>query len=269
VNSARPEEFRRALDEMLARDDVDRDALRRFAGHYTHEGFRSALLAGLRLPAAPPARGIDPFLPALSEVLPPDPVVVEAGAYRGGDTRDFAELWPDGRMFALEPVPGPFAELRESTSGLPNVTAEQLALGSAEGTSTMWVSSGASDGSSSLREPTEHLVDHPDVAFEERVDVQVVTLDSYLARRGIDRIDLLWLDLQGSELEVLKASPRALSATTAIVTEVFFKELYDGAPLWPEVRSWLEGQGFRVAVEDFPWEDAGNALFVRGDAPAA
>jgi FkbM family methyltransferase len=232
--------------------------------------FLRRLLSRSRVPPGDPApRGADPFLDALEGILPDDPVVIEAGAHRGGDTRHFAELWPQGRIYALEPIPGPFSELRDSTSQFPNVTAERLALGTADGSATMWVSSGASDGSSSLREPTGHLVDHPDVAFEERVDVEVVTLDSYAARRGLDRVDLMWLDLQGSELDVLSASPRILARTTAIITEVFFKELYEGAPLWPAVREWFESQGFRVALEQFPWEDAGNALLVRDPLPPA
>jgi glycosyltransferase involved in cell wall biosynthesis len=45
VNSARPAEFRGALDQFLWSDDVDREALRRFAGRYTQARFRSALLA--------------------------------------------------------------------------------------------------------------------------------------------------------------------------------------------------------------------------------
>jgi FkbM family methyltransferase len=200
---------------------------------------------------------------ALRDVVPGDPVVIEAGAHRGGDTRDFAAMWPDGRIYALEPIPDPFRELSESTKGLPNVTAEQLALGTADGMQEMWVSSGASDGSSSLKEPTGHLAEHPDVAFSDRTEVQVMTLDSYAASRGLTRIDLLWLDLQGTELDVLRASPRVASIARAVVTEVFLKELYSGAPLWDEVRPWYEAQGFRVALELFPWDDAGNVLFVR------
>jgi hypothetical protein len=46
VDCERPLEFRRALDALLADgSSVDRDALRRFAGRYTEEGFRNALLA--------------------------------------------------------------------------------------------------------------------------------------------------------------------------------------------------------------------------------
>jgi glycosyltransferase involved in cell wall biosynthesis len=46
VDSEQPLELRRALDTLLAGDaGVDREALRRFAGRYTEERFREALLA--------------------------------------------------------------------------------------------------------------------------------------------------------------------------------------------------------------------------------
>jgi hypothetical protein len=46
VDSERPLELRRALDSLLAGNaGVDREALRRFAGRYTTERFREALLA--------------------------------------------------------------------------------------------------------------------------------------------------------------------------------------------------------------------------------
>ena len=51
VDSERPLELRRALDTLLADGAaVDHEALRRFAGRYTEEGFRKALLAAVRKP---------------------------------------------------------------------------------------------------------------------------------------------------------------------------------------------------------------------------
>ena len=79
----------------------------------------------------------------------------------------------------------------------------------------------------------------------------------------IDKIDFLWLDLQGYELHVLKYGEKVLKGVMAVYTEVNLKELYDGAPLYDELRAWLEAKGFRVEREELPWEDAGNVLFVR------
>jgi glycosyltransferase involved in cell wall biosynthesis len=54
VDCAQPRELRRALDSVLAGEaNIDAEALRRFAGRYTEERFRDALLTTI----APPRRG--------------------------------------------------------------------------------------------------------------------------------------------------------------------------------------------------------------------
>jgi len=44
---------------------------------------------------------------------------------------------------------------------------------------------------------------------------------------------------------------------------VNLKEMYEGVALYPEMRQWLEVQGFSVKREEIPWADSGNVLFVR------
>ena len=51
---------------------------------------------------------------------------------------------------------------------------------------------------------------------EEKV-IDIVSLDSFLPNFGVNRIDFLDLDTQGSELEVLQGAERFLSAEIAAV----------------------------------------------------
>jgi hypothetical protein len=127
---------------------------------------------------------------------------------------------------------------------------------------TMHVSSGASDGSSSLRRPKTHLQEHPDVAFDRTLTVSTQTLDSWAQRAGIQP-DMLWLDMQGYELSCLQASPAVLSGVSVIHTEVFLTEQYACAPLYHEVRDWLGRQGFAPIVERIDWDTGGNVLLAR------
>jgi FkbM family methyltransferase len=203
---------------------------------------------------------------ALRAWLPEDPVIVEAGAHIGTDTVELAALWPAGRIFAFEPVPDVFAGLEGTTKALGNVEVVCAALGEVTGPMKMWLSGGASDGSSSLRAPKEHLAEHPTVTFGATADVPVMTLEDWAQQQGLKRIDFLWLDMQGHELAALSAAGAILDTVSVIVLEVFLKELYEGAPLWPEVRAWLEDHGFRVEAELLPWPDSGNVVMVRRSA---
>ena len=127
-----------------------------------------------------------------------------------------------------------------------------------------YMSEGASDASSSLLEPKDHLADHPDTVFTNKIAVKTATLDSWAKENNISKVDMLWLDMQGYELRMLKASEVILQTVSVIHTEVSTKETYKGVAQYNELRSFLVERGFSVKIEAVPqgW-DMGNVLFVR------
>lgn len=175
---------------------------------------------------------------------------------------ELSEQFPDGIVHAFEPVPAIHAALCERTASRANVRTYQQALAGTTGTSQLYVSGGASDQSSSLRRPKTHLRELPDVTFGEAIEVLTTSLDDWAAQHGVDRVDFLWLDLQGTELDALRGGEGLLSSATAVYTEVIATEQYEGAALYPELRRWLEDRGFVVQIEKLPW-GGGNVLFVR------
>lgn len=71
-------------------------------------------------------------------------------------------------------------------------------------------------------------------------------------QNNVSHLDMLWLDMQGYELNVLKSlSPELLSTVKVIHTEVGFIEAYEGQPTYPVVKQWLEEQGFTEVARDF------------------
>jgi FkbM family methyltransferase len=203
--------------------------------------------------------------PALKRYIPRDAVIVEAGAHHGIDTVQFARLWPEGRIYAFEPVRHVYERLQRNTARYPNVKTYQLALGDRDARMRMWLSDREHDYSSSLLEPRKALDEFPEIRFEETTSVRVTTLSSWAAREGINRIDGMWLDMQGYELAALKAAGPILETTRAIILEVSATELYAGVPLWPEVQAWLESQGFRVEQEHWYRQSFGDVLAARAD----
>jgi FkbM family methyltransferase len=220
--------------------------------HYT----RTALS---RLSGKPGRVPISYFRQFLSD----GPIIVEAGSHNGVDTANLARTWPRGKVFGFEPVPTLRAQVENQIKGLANAACFPLALGAKPGEAELFISSGASDGSSSLLRPTGHLQEHPGVLFREKITVPVVTLDGWAASQGIVGVEFLWLDLQGGELAVLQSAPRILPTVRVLYSEVLLKPMYEGAPLYPEFRAWTEASGFRVAREELLSPDAGNVVFVR------
>ncbi len=199
-------------------------------------------------------------------VLPPAPVIIEAGASRGMDTVQFASLWPRGRILAVEPEPGAFAVLEEATRHLPNVERFPLAFSTSNGRASLHVSSrpenAASSDSSSLLPPKRLREFWPGVAFGKVVDVETVMLNTFLDRANVDRVDFMWLDMQGMEMDCLRAAAPAADRIDRIYSEVFLQPMYAGAPLWPEAKKIMADLGFRVQRA---WLNplAGDVLFVR------
>jgi FkbM family methyltransferase len=183
--------------------------------------------------------------------VPEAPVIVEAGAHRGSETVRLAERWPGGQIHAFEPAPDAYDELVQNTDGHGNVKTYRLALSGEESTTTLWLGG----ASSSLRAPKEHLTVYPEVSFTGQASVEATTLEAWAAREGIDRVDGLWLDAQGNELAILQAAGPLLDTARAIVLEASKAELYEGAPIWPDVRRWLRQRGFRMRASR--WDSTG------------
>jgi hypothetical protein len=72
-------------------------------------------------------------------------------------------------------------------------------------------------------------------------EVETVRLDDVPEAR---LPDYLKLDVQGAELDVLKAATETLKSVRVIQTEVEFVEIYRGQPLFAEVDRFLRSHGF-------------------------
>lgn len=195
--------------------------------------------------------------------LPEDPIILEAGAHIGWDTGQMARIWPKGKIHAFEPIPDVLNRLRENCSRYRNVAIYDYALSSKEGESEIFISSGRSNASSSLLKPKETLNVHPDVLFNSNVVVKTIPIEKWAEKNGVKKIDFFWLDLQGSELDVIKTAGKILDTVKVIYTEVNLLENYEGAGLYPELKSYLQEKGFKIEKEGLDWEDAGNVLFVK------
>jgi FkbM family methyltransferase len=121
-------------------------------------------------------------------------LIIDAGANVGYSTIFFARRFPRAHVVALEPEAGNFAMLRENTAGLANVTAMQCAL---------WCRKchlrieNPDDPSWSFM-ITEAAGPSPDA-------IEATTIPDILRAVNRSRVDLLKLDIEGSERELFSA----------------------------------------------------------------
>lgn len=193
------------------------------------------------------------------------PIVVEAGAFNGADTIKFANKWKSGFVYTFEPIPALFKQVAERTNSHLNVRVFDKAL---VGDSRSFVElhtyeeESDSHGSSSILEPSRHIEVSPSIKFGKTVSVPCTTLDKWAEENKIDRIDLLWLDLQGAELKALSQAVKVIEMTQVCHIEVSRKALYSGAAVFKDVHNFMILNGFELVLTRIP-VISGNALYVK------
>jgi FkbM family methyltransferase len=205
----------------------------------------------------------------LISILGDEPTIFEIGAHIGTETQKFAYAFPNGRIHAFEPCPVLYRKVRENTSRYSNVTTIPVALSNQRGFSIFRQSSGTSNGSGSLLEPTLHLTRHPTVQFLEidQFIVPTALLDDYFKIAGIDHVDLIWIDAQGAEGMVFEGASESLKHCKYVYCEVSVVPEYQGGAAYSDIKSILANHGLRPIKEFMPtsWDGSGNVLFGRQD----
>ncbi len=147
------------------------------------------------------------------QFLQPGMVFLDAGAHHGLYTLLASQkVGPRGRVIAFEPSPRELRRLRWhlAINRCRNVLVDPVALGDVEGASELYVVRKKETGCNSLRPPDVH---YP----VKRVRVQVSTLDARVQRAGLDRIDMIKLDVEGAELHVLKGATSVIAHYRPII----------------------------------------------------
>lgn len=206
---------------------------------------------------------IDEHKKLIAKHLPANPIVLEAGAHIGYDTTLMHHLWKKGHIYAFEPIPEIYAQLKYNTRKFKNVTCIPIALSNQTGEATINISKGQHNASSSLLEPKEHLKYYPEVIFEEKIVIPTITIDEWAKKNNITKVDFMWLDMQGMELQTLKASPEIIKTVSIVHTEVHYIENYAGVPLVDETVAWFKEQGFRILKNMPENSEYGDITFVR------
>lgn len=133
-------------------------------------------------------------------------VIIDAGAGIGEDAVVFSHLVaPRGRIIAIEAHPATFNCLAETVrrSGLPNV--EPLLCAVAE-----------ADGTLKISDAGNHLANSV-VAGVGGVEVPARSLDSLADELGLDRVDLLKMNIEGAEKLAVRGMERLARITRHIV----------------------------------------------------
>jgi FkbM family methyltransferase len=138
--------------------------------------------------------------------------------------------------------------MRQRFAGDAKVIATRAAVGHHDGQASLFVN--AFDQTNSLLPAAQEAdaVGGAEMANVGQETVPVIALDSFCQQRGIERIDLLKMDIQGFELNALRGAQQLLErhAMRLIYTEVLFARHYAGQAFYHDLAAFLQPLGYEV-----------------------
>jgi FkbM family methyltransferase len=141
-------------------------------------------------------------------------LILDVGANQGTDGLRLAQANPQLHVIGFEPTPQLVRLITQKVqqAGLKNYTLVDAAAGAFDGRATFNIAGQGDWGCSSLNSFSEGLdktwPGRTDFKVTERIEVQVLRLDSFLAELDFESIAYLHCDTQGSDLDVLRGMGR-------------------------------------------------------------
>jgi FkbM family methyltransferase len=186
----------------------------------------------------------------LKRLIKPNMTILDIGAHVGYYARRASDLVGDsGKVLAFEPHPRNHAMLRRNVGSRSNVTLLQVALAESEGTAELhdyllMSASGSLHYDQTLRDVQEQAQKRSAEDFAPRFDegftpqtysVRTAPVDSLLADLGIERVDVVKMDIEGAEMGALRGMQRTIANSPNLSLVMEYNPLglraFDNEPL--------------------------------------
>jgi FkbM family methyltransferase len=175
--------------------------------------------------------------------LEPGDVFIDVGANQGFFTLLASRSVGDaGRVYAFEPAQPERQKLRRNLSlnRCSNVTVEDSAVGAMSGSTEFHLYLDHAGPWSGLRPAAEDVQSR-----SVRVTVPITTLDAYVTARGLDRVDMIKIDVEGGELDVFRGASDVIEKQRPIILAEMQEQRTKAWGHQPaDVRSYLEQKGY-------------------------
>ena len=201
--------------------------------------------------------------------LPAPRGVLQVGASYGQEFEHFLAKGVNCGVF-VEPLPEPYQHLAAKCQQRPGMVAFNALCSDVAGEKHRFHVASNGGMSSSILAPKGHLQVFDHVKFEQTIELTSTTVDDILVFLGqngqaevTQRLDTLYMDVQGAEFKVLLGAGRTLKHIKYIHTELIRSDLYEGMMPLTSYIALLDAQGFVLNKLDYNAQHHADALFVR------
>jgi len=201
------------------------------------------------------------FIGFISNKISNIEVILEIGSRDAIQSIEFSKLFPNAKVYTFECYPPCIEKCVENIKNFQNIEIIPKAVSNINGKSKFYPIS-RNVGAGSLFKITKEY-GHDCVFPQEQVNVESIRIDTWAKEKGIEKIDLVWIDIQGAEYEAFEGMGEFLPNIQAIYTEVENKELYIGQKLMKDVTQLLDEKGFfLLKYTQMSVRLWGNAIFI-------
>ena len=165
-------------------------------------------------------------------------IILDVGAHVGDTTELYRKYFSGSKIFCIEPYSESCDYLKRRFINDSNINVVETALGIKDETKPLYVSNFSN--LNSLQRPNERAWGFAD---KKSIDVETTTLDQFCHKNDIEHIDILKLDVQGSELDVLMGSKTLLGKGNISILYVEWQvvPLYENHHKYYKIAEFLSG----------------------------
>ena len=196
-------------------------------------------------------------------------VIFDVGACHALESVELSKKYPNAKVYTFEANPVSYGVCLENTEGYDSITVINEAVNDYDGvckfypmdkekTITTWED--GNQGASSLYRANGQY-DFIEKYVQYEIEVPCTRLDTFCERNGIDKIDIIWMDLQGAELKALQSLGSLLDTVQIIHTELEMNPMYEGQCLFSDVNEYLTSNGFDLEYGDTNVQFGSNFIF--------
>ncbi len=219
-------------------------------------------------PRQSPLLKMNPFDLINNCSLSPPRSLIQIGASSGQEVAQFAARGIKNGIF-IEPLPFAYEHLSKVCSHYEGFLCVNQLVGRLDFQEHTFHIANNGGESSSILLPKNHKVKFPHVDFLGEVKMQCISLDTLVSWVGHNHpsmpanFDLIYIDVQGAELEVFKGASKTLQSTKYVFSEIGFGGGYENDVSYLNLMHFLDSFGFKViSLNIDPRSGYGDALFV-------
>ena len=176
----------------------------------------------------------------LKKIVKPSDVFIDIGANIGYFSLLVAHRLPSAEVISFEPVVDLYKKMNDNITlnDIKNIITIHAAVGEIDEERELFVSAPDNSGMSSFRQPENYS--------GSKEKVKVVAIDEWFKGSGLSKIDILKLDIEGSELAALRGMKKVLQNFRPLLIVEINPETLSMFNLKPlDIYDYLEQQGYK------------------------